>query len=84
MEQNRIKLTTVNTTSQMIFKMVSAILIATFVFFSIKMFSAQPAQIMLIMIIFTRLWPRITGIQSNLEQLGADDSIIKSTIGFTK
>ncbi|MFJ5768898.1 ABC transporter ATP-binding protein [Psychrobacillus sp. NPDC093180] len=71
MEQNKIKLTTVNTTSQMIFKMVSAILIAIFVFISIKMFAAQPAQIMLIMIIFTRLWPRITGIQSNLEQLGA-------------
>ena len=71
MEQNRIQLTTLNTTSQMIFKMVSAILIATFVFFSIRMFAAQPAQIMLIMIIFTRLWPRITGIQSNLEQLGA-------------
>jgi ATP-binding cassette subfamily C protein len=71
MEQNRIKLTTLNTTSQMIFKVVSAFLIAIFVFFSIKMFTAQPAQLMLIMVIFTRLWPRFTSIQSNLEQLGA-------------
>ena len=71
MEQNRIKLTTLNTTSQMIFKMVSAILIAIFVFFSIKMFTAQPAQVMLIMVIFSRLWPRMTGIQSTLEQLSS-------------
>ncbi|MGF9775903.1 ABC transporter ATP-binding protein [Priestia aryabhattai] len=71
MEQNRIELTTLNTTSQMIFKVVSAFLIAIFVFLSIKMFTAQPTQLMLVMIIFTRLWPRFTGIQSNLEQLGA-------------
>ncbi len=70
-EQNRIKLTTVNSTSQMIFKVVSAFLIVVFVFFSIKMFKAEPAQLMLIMIIFSRLWPRITGIQSNLEQIGS-------------
>ncbi|MCZ2257318.1 ABC transporter ATP-binding protein [Sporosarcina sp. G11-34] len=79
-EQNRIKLTALNTTSQMIFKMVSAILIAIFVFFSIKMFAAQPAQIMLIMIIFTRLWPRITSIQSNLEQLGATIPSLKALL----
>lgn len=71
MEKNRIKLTTLNTTSQMIFKVVSSLLIAIFMFFSIKMFSAQPAQLMLIMVIFSRLWPRFTSIQSNLEQIGS-------------
>ncbi|MED4636230.1 ABC transporter ATP-binding protein [Peribacillus frigoritolerans] len=71
MEKNRIKLTTLNTTSQMIFKIVSSVLIAIFVFFSIKMFMAQPAQLMLIMVIFSRLWPRFTSIQSNLEQIGS-------------
>ncbi|MED4690421.1 ABC transporter ATP-binding protein [Peribacillus frigoritolerans] len=71
MEKNRIKLTTLNTTSQMIFKVVSSLLIAIFMFFSIKMFMAQPAQLMLIMVIFSRLWPRFTSIQSNLEQLGS-------------
>ncbi|MCT1390512.1 ABC transporter ATP-binding protein/permease [Peribacillus frigoritolerans] len=71
MEKNRIKLTTLNTTSQMIFKIVSSLLIAVFVFFSIKMFMAQPAQLMLIMVIFSRLWPRFTSIQSNLEQIGS-------------
>ena len=35
------------------------------------MFQAQPAQLMLIIVIFSRLWPRFIGIQSNLEQLGS-------------
>ena len=41
-----------NTTSQFIYKVVSAFLIAGFVFFSIKMFQAQSAQLMLIIVIF--------------------------------
>ena len=35
------------------------------------MFQAQSAQLMLIIVIFARLWPRVSGIQSNLEQLGS-------------
>ncbi|WP_017378576.1 ABC transporter ATP-binding protein [Paenisporosarcina sp. TG-14] len=80
MEQNRIKLTTVNMTSQMIFKVVSALLIAIFVFLSIKMFMSQPAQLMLIMVIFSRLWPRFTSIQSMLEQLGSTLPSFKALI----
>lgn len=71
MEDNRINLVKLNTISQFIYKVVSAFLIATFMFFSIKMFQAQPAQLMLIIIIFSRLWPRFSGIQSNLEQIGS-------------
>ncbi|MGM0889329.1 MAG: ABC transporter ATP-binding protein [Bacillota bacterium] len=71
MERNMVEVTKVNMTSQMIFKIVSSVLIAIFVFFSIKMFMAQPAQLMLIMVIFSRLWPRFTSIQSNLEQIGS-------------
>ncbi|MED3835010.1 ABC transporter ATP-binding protein [Peribacillus frigoritolerans] len=71
MERNMVEITKVNSTSQMTFKIVSSLLIAIFVFFSIKMFMAQPAQLMLIMVIFSRLWPRFTSIQSNLEQIGS-------------
>ena len=70
-EQNVMELTKLKTTSQFIYKVVSAFLIAGFAFFSIKMFQAQSAQLILIIIIFSRLWPRISGIQSNLEQLGS-------------
>ncbi|MEH6948041.1 ABC transporter ATP-binding protein [Bacillus sp. JJ634] len=70
-EQNIIQMVKLNTTSQFIYKVVSAFLIAIFVFFSIKIFQAQSVQLMLIIIIFSRLWPRFSGIQSNLEQLGS-------------
>ncbi|MFE4706035.1 ABC transporter ATP-binding protein [Peribacillus simplex] len=71
MERNMVEITKLNSTSQMTFKVVSSLLIAIFVFFSIKMFMAQPAQLMLIMVIFSRLWPRFTSIQANLEQIGS-------------
>ena len=71
MEKNVVELIKLKTTSQFIYKVVSAFLIASFVFFSIKMFQAQSAQLMLILVIFARLWPRVSGIQSNLEQLGS-------------
>ncbi|TLS35559.1 ABC transporter ATP-binding protein [Pseudalkalibacillus caeni] len=70
-DQNVLKIIKLKTTSKLLFKLVSAFLIAIFVFYSIKMFQAQPAQLMLILMIFARLWPRFSGIQSNLEQLGA-------------
>jgi ABC-type multidrug transport system fused ATPase/permease subunit len=71
MDHNVVKLVQLRNTSQLINKVVSAILLAAFIFMSLKMFHAQPTQLMLIMVIFSRLWPRISGIQSNLEQLGA-------------
>jgi ABC-type multidrug transport system fused ATPase/permease subunit len=71
MEFNMVELIKIKTTSLLIYKVVSALLIVTFIFLSIKMFQAQPAQLMLIIIIFSRLWPRFIGIQSNLEQLGS-------------
>jgi ABC-type multidrug transport system fused ATPase/permease subunit len=70
-ENNINDLVILKSTSQLLYKIVSSILIAIFVFFSIKMFNTQTAQLMLILIIFSRLWPRFTGIQSNLEQLGS-------------
>jgi ABC-type multidrug transport system fused ATPase/permease subunit len=57
--------------SQLLYKMSSTILIAIFIFFSVRMFNSEPGQFLLILIIFSRLWPRITGIQSNIEQLAA-------------
>ncbi|WP_121610109.1 ABC transporter ATP-binding protein [Mesobacillus foraminis] len=70
MENNMVELVKVKTSSQVLYKMVSTVLMALFVFFSINMFKNQPAQIILITVIFSRIWPRLAGIQSSLEQLG--------------
>lgn len=70
MENNMMQITRLKTVSQVIYRIVSAVLMALFVFFSIKLFHSQPAELVLITVIFSRLWPRLAGIQSNLEQLG--------------
>lgn len=66
------------TASQIFYKISSTILIAVFIYLSFIMFNAQPSHFILIIIIFSRLWPRITGIQSNLEQLASTIPAFKS------
>src|SRR5690606_30258568 len=68
-EGNFLSLMKLKSTSTFIHKAVSSLLIAGFVYFAISLFQAQTAQLMLILVIFSRLWPRVSGIQSNLEQL---------------
>lgn len=60
-----------NTASQLSYKISSALLIAVFVFLSVTMIQAQQGQLLLIIIIFSRLWPRFTGIQGNLESIAS-------------
>ena len=69
MEKEQIEYTMLKTTSQLYYKIASAVLIATFIFIAVQLFNAQAAQLMLIIIIFSRLWPRVAGIQGSLEQI---------------
>ncbi|VEF49081.1 ABC transporter [Bacillus freudenreichii] len=80
MYDEQMEYTTLKTASQFYYKMASAILIAVFIFLSVNLFNAQAAQLMLIIIIFTRLWPRVTGIQDSLEQIAATIPALKSVI----
>lgn len=57
--------------SQLVYKMSSALLIACFILVSFKLFQTQGIQLLTITVIFARLWPRFTGIQSILEQLAS-------------
>lgn len=69
--QERIGRFKLSANSQLLYKLSSAVIIAAFVFISISMFKTQGAQLFIVIIIFSRLWPLVTGIQSNLEQLSA-------------
>jgi ABC-type multidrug transport system fused ATPase/permease subunit len=69
MEENMIDIVKLKTKSQLIYKIVSAFLIAIFTFIAIKVFTTQSAELMLILIIFSRVWPRFITIQSTMEQL---------------
>ena len=59
------------TASQIFYKMSSTILIALFIYFSVTIFNSQPGQFLLILVLFSRLWPRVTALQSSLEQLAS-------------
>lgn len=66
--------------SQLFYKVVSAILIAILIFISINIFQAEPEQLLLIILIFSRLWPRFTSIQSNLQQIAASIPAFRSLL----
>lgn len=69
MQDEQIEYTKLKTTSQLYYKIASSVLIAIFIFIAVNMFNAQAGQLMLIIVIFSRLWPRVAGIQSSLEQI---------------
>ncbi|HHW37907.1 MAG TPA: ABC transporter ATP-binding protein [Bacillales bacterium] len=68
--------------SQFYYKIASAVLITVFIFLSVKLFHAQAAQLMIVVVIFTRLWPRVTGIQSSLEQIAITVPALKAVISL--
>jgi len=69
MQDEQIEYTKLKTISQMNYKVASAVLIAVFIFIALNMFHAQASQLMLIIVIFSRLWPRVAAIQGSLEQI---------------
>ncbi|MBH5319651.1 ABC transporter ATP-binding protein [Paenibacillus sp. GSMTC-2017] len=68
-ESNSVAFTKLKSNSQFLYSVVSAIMLAAFIFVLVSMFHSQPAQLLLIVLIFSRLWPVITRIQTNLEML---------------
>lgn len=74
----------VRTNSQLVYKVTSAVLIAAFLFVSVSLFKSQSQQLLIIILIFSRLWPRFTGIQSNLEQIASTIPAFHSLIQLQK
>ncbi|PJN91786.1 ABC transporter ATP-binding protein [Bacillus sp. mrc49] len=80
MNEEQVEYIRLNTTSQLSYKVSSALLIASFVFLSITLFAAQQQQLLLILLIFSRLWPRFTAIQGNLENISSTIPAFKSIL----
>ncbi|MBH5317287.1 ABC transporter ATP-binding protein [Paenibacillus sp. GSMTC-2017] len=57
--------------SQLLYKTVSTFLIASFILACFTLFKTQGLQLLTITLIFARLWPRFTSIQSNMETLSS-------------
>ncbi|WP_246246663.1 ABC transporter ATP-binding protein [Paenibacillus lemnae] len=69
LEHNVVSFTKLQTTSQYYYKLASAVLLAVFAFFSFVVFHVQPERLMIIVLIFSRLWPKFTGLQTSWEHL---------------
>lgn len=69
MKNEQIEYMNLKTKSQLYYKVASAILIAVFIYIAIQSFNAQIGQLTLIIVIFSRLWPRVASIQSSMEQI---------------
>lgn len=82
MYDEQVKYITLKTSSQLYYKVASAALISIFIFLSVNLFNSQSAQLMLIIIIFSRLWPRVTGIQASLEQIATTIPVLKAVINL--
>ncbi|MRH42717.1 ATP-binding cassette domain-containing protein [Aquibacillus halophilus] len=69
MQTEQVEYTKLKSTSQLYYKVASAVLIAGFILIAVNLFNAQAGQLMLVIVIFSRLWPRVAGIQASMEQI---------------
>ncbi|MBB6018961.1 ATP-binding cassette subfamily C protein [Paenibacillus sp. JGP012] len=70
-ERNVVQFSQLNTGTQLIHRVSAALIIAAFIYLSLRVMSVPPASLLLIILIFSRLWPRFTAIQSNLEYISS-------------
>ena len=59
----------IRSNSQLLYKAASTCVIALFIYCSVALFQNEGGYLLLIIALFARLWPRFTGLQSNLENI---------------
>ncbi|MEK0315287.1 ABC transporter ATP-binding protein [Cohnella sp. 56] len=69
MEDNANKFVVNQSMSQFFYKVASALLIVVFVFSAFELMHVRTEQLVLVILIFTRLWPRFTQLQGSVEQI---------------
>jgi len=74
----RISSSKIRNNSQLVYKLTSSLMIALFILFSVTMFQQEGGYLLLIMAMFARLWPRFTGIQSNVELIASSMPAFKT------
>lgn len=71
MEKEQIEYTTLKKTSEFYYNMAFSIFVVLFIFASFMIFESQTGQLILIILLFSRLWPQVKAIQSYLEYIAA-------------
>ncbi len=68
--------------SQVLYKVISTLLIAALIFITVIFFKNQPGQLIAIILIFSRLWPKFMGIQGNMQQIYSSISAFQSLLSL--
>jgi ABC-type multidrug transport system fused ATPase/permease subunit len=63
--------TRLRSNSQLLYKMSSTLLIAVFIFVSFRFLHAEGPNLLLVILVFARLWPTFSTLQSLMEQLAS-------------
>jgi ATP-binding cassette subfamily C protein len=69
LERNIVQFTRLQSASQFRYKAVASLLIACFVYFAFEVLHVQAERLLFILLIFSRLWPKFSALQSSLEQI---------------
>ncbi|RUS45868.1 ABC transporter ATP-binding protein [Cohnella sp. AR92] len=69
LESNIVQFTRLQSASRFHYKAASSLLIAGFAYFAFAVVQVQAETLLFIVLIFSRLWPKFSALQSNLEQL---------------
>lgn len=72
LEEEQIAYTTLKKTSEFYYKISSSLFIVVFIYVSLTLFQSQVGQLILIILIFSRLWPQVTTVHSYLESIAAN------------
>lgn len=69
MEKNMVDFIKLNSATQLIYQISAVIIIALFVYSSLHLFASQGESMLLLIVIFSRLWPRFSMIQTSIEYI---------------
>ncbi|WP_271754477.1 ABC transporter ATP-binding protein [Cohnella sp. JJ-181] len=70
LESNLVQFTRLQSASQFHYRAAASILIAAFVYIAFAVLRVQAETLVFIVLVFSRLWPKFSALQSNLEQIG--------------
>ncbi|WP_219837793.1 ABC transporter ATP-binding protein [Paenibacillus sp. R14(2021)] len=78
MEHNLVHFGRTQSASQFVYKVASVVLISLFVYLSLEAFRVPAENLVLIIVIFSRLWPKFSTLQANWEQIAQSLPAFKS------
>lgn len=70
-QSNVMKLVRLSSTSTLAYRIAAAVFIIMFVYMALNILHIADEKILIVILIFSRLWPKFTTIQTNLEQITA-------------